>query len=249
VCNRTEAHAGFCYFLIMKGHPNCNQLIESLDSHCHHQLFKHGGWVELTSGQRLNTPGETTEYAYFPTGGVIALMMQQNMKKQMALALVGAEGMVGISHILGVDVESYASTVLTPSEAFRIKVKQLYAIKLKNSTFCRVLDKYVAVMYARFAQAILCHSQHNLQQRMASLLLAYSDCASALEFEMTQALLANLLGVRRSGINNVAINLQQMQILKYSRGHMHIINRASLLKVACQCYANDKDIYTRCFAI
>lgn len=247
VCKRTEAPPRHCYVVVMK-HPSVrnplrNQLIDPLNRHCHHQLLKHGEVVELSSGHQLNQPGETVAYAYFPAGGVIALIMQQPTEKPIALTLVGAEGMVSIASVLGVNIVPYASQVLISCEALRIPVQHLYDLKLKNTDFCKVLDSYVAVMHTQFAQAIVCHSLHNVQQRMASLLLTYSDRVSAADFAMTQALLASLLGVRRSGINKAASMLQQLRTLQYSRGHMYILNRTALLKVACPCYANDKLAY------
>lgn len=222
-------------------HPSIrNQLIASLKRHSHHQLLKHGEVVELTSGQALNQPGEPLAYAYFPTEGVIALIMQQPNEKPIALTLVGAEGMVSIASVLGVNIVPYTSQVLTSCSALRIPVRHLYDLKLKNTDLCKVLDRYVAVMHAQFAQAIVCHSLHHVQQRMASLLLRYSERLSVTDFAMTQALLASLLGVRRSGINKAASMLQQLQTLQYSRGHIYLLDRAALLNVACPCYANDK---------
>lgn len=220
-----------------------NQIVALLERHSHHQLIKHIDFVELITGQQLNMPGQLEEYAYFPGGGVIALVMQQPSEKAIALTLVGLEGMVSIASVLGTNIVPYALRVLLPCRAMRISVEHLYALKLKNTDFSMIVDRYVAVMHTQFAQGIVCHSQHNVQQRMASLLLTYSDRVPAEDFEMTQSLMACLLGVRRSGVNKAACNLQVLQALQYSRGHINILDRAALLNAACPCYLNDKQVY------
>ena len=220
-----------------------NQLLAMLKRQSHHQLEKHIDWVDFVSGQQLNLPGQKLDYAYFPEGGVIALVMQPPLEKQIALVLVGVEGMVSLASTFGINIAPYALTVLQPCSAARLSVERLYDIKLKNTDFSMVLDRYAAVMHTQFAQAIVCHSLHNLKQRMASLLLTYSDRVSAQDFEMTQAMMASLLGVRRSGINKAACILQQLQALQYSRGHIHILDRSVLLNAACTCYFNDQQCY------
>ncbi|WP_024930846.1 Crp/Fnr family transcriptional regulator [Methylophilus sp. OH31] len=227
----------------MKHALHHNRLIGQTDRHCHDQLLKHGDWVELLPSQQLNRPEVPIEYAYFPTGSVIALVMQQQNDKPIALALIGNEGMIGIAPALGVHFEPYTATVLSSGAALRISVRHLYTLKTKNKSFSQVLDAYIAVINAQFAQAAICHGLHDLQQRLACLLLTHSDRISRTNFTMTQALLANLLGVRRSGINKAASTLQQAQILHYSRGQMHILNSLALLEKACQCYVINKHSY------
>lgn len=222
---------------------NDNKLMRQLDLSSQHQLLKQGDWIALSPDQHLNVATRQLGFAYFPTGGAIALIMQQRKDKQVALTMIGQEGMVGVAAALGVAQEPYHCVVLSAGNALQISVGDLYALKLKNQALCTVLDRYVAVIHAQFAQAIVCHSRHDLQQRMACLLLNLSDRVLAKDFTMTQARLADLLGVRRSGINQAARTLQQTQILQYSRGRIHILDRLALLKTACQCYAIDQQSY------
>lgn len=228
---------------LMKPSLHRNLLVGQLGRHCHHQLLKHGDWVELVLGQQLNTPEIEVEHAFFPACGVIALIMQQPPDKPLALALIGQEGMLGIAPALGVRFVPYAATVLSAGMALRISIRHLLALKASNKGFCIAIDHYIAVLSAQFAQAIVCNGLHDLQQRLARLLLTYSDRLSQVDFAMTQELLASLLGVRRSGINKAASALQQAQILHYSRGKMHILDPAALAGKACQCYGMDKQTY------
>ena len=232
-----------CYGGFMKNTLHRNTLVGQLDRHCHHQLLKHGDWVELVLGQQLRAPDVKIEHAFFPTCGVIALIMQQQADKPLALALLGHEGMLGIAPALGVRFEPYIATVLSAGMALRISIRHLSALRASNKGFCMAIDHYIAVLSAQFAQAIVCNGLHDLQQRLARLLLTYSDRLSQTDFAMTQELLARLLGVRRSGINKAASALQQAHILHYSRGQMHILNPAALAEKACQCYGMDKQTY------
>lgn len=243
MCNRTELINVECYVEHMTHALNCNRLISQLDTCSQDQLLKRSDWIAFIPDQVLTVASKGLEYAYFPVSGVVALMMQQQKDKPIALTLIGQEGMIGVAAALGVAQEPCSCLVLSAGNALRVSVSDLYALKLKNRQLCIILDRYVAVINARFAQAIVCHSRHELQQRMSCLLLGLSDRVLAKDFTMTQARLADLLGVRRSGINKVARALQYKQILEYSRGNIHILNRLALLKTACQCYAMDQQSY------
>ncbi len=159
---------------------NDNKLMRQLDLSSQHQLLKQGDWIALSPDQHLNVATRQLGFAYFPTGGAIALIMQQRKDKQVALTMIGQEGMVGVAAALGVAQEPYHCVVLSAGNALQISVGDLYALKLKNQALCTVLDRYVAVIHAQFAQAIVCHSCHDLQQRMACLLLNLSDRVLAL---------------------------------------------------------------------
>jgi CRP-like cAMP-binding protein len=220
-----------------------NRLINQLDRRCQNRLVKYGVWVELTLGQQLNAPGIAIEYIYFPTCGVIALILQHALDKPLAIALIGNEGMLDIAPALGVQFVPYSAIVLAQGTALRISVEHLYALKLSNKNFGICLDRYIAVLNAQHAQAAACNGLHNVQQRLARLLLAYSDRLQTSTLTITQELLATLLGVRRAGINNIASKLQQAKIVHYSRGHIEILNPMALLQKACYCYEMDKQTY------
>lgn len=220
-----------------------NRLIRQLDRRSQNQLVKYGVWVELALGQQLNTPGIAIEHIYFPTCGIISLILQHALDKPLAIALIGNEGMLGIAPALGVQFVPYSAMVLVKGTALRISAEHLCALKLSNKNFGASLDRYIAVMTTQFAQAAVCNRLHDVQQRLARLLLTYSDRLHASTLTITQELLATLLGVRRAGINNAANRLQQAKIVHYSRGHFQILNPLALLQKACYCYELDKQMY------
>lgn len=220
-----------------------NSLTSQLDGHCQHELVKYGVWVELSLGQQLNAPDIAIEYIYFPTCGIIALILQHALDKPLAIALIGNEGMLGIAPVFGVQSIPYSAIVLAQGTALRISTQHLHAIKLTNKSLGLCLDRYIAVLNAQYAQAIVCNGLHNLQQRLARLLLTCSDRLHTSTLSMTQELLATLLGVRRAGINHAANTLQQAKIVHYSRGHIEILNPLALLQKACYCYEMDKQTH------
>ena len=217
-----------------------NRLTSQLDGRCQSELVKYGVWVELVLGQQLNTPGIAIEYIYFTTCGMIALILQHALDKPLAIALIGNEGMLGIAPALGVQFVPYSAMVLAQGTALRISAQHLYSLKLTDKDFSSCLDRYIAVVNGQHMQAAVCNGLHNVQQRLARLLLSCSDRLQSSTLFMTQELLATLLGVRRAGINNAAHKLQQAKIVHYSRGHIEILNPLALVQKACYCYEMDQ---------
>jgi CRP-like cAMP-binding protein len=220
-----------------------NRLASQLDLRCQNQLLKHGDWVDLNLGQQLHQPGIAIEYVYFPIYGVIALMMQHATDKPLTVALIGNEGMLGVAPALGVQFVLSSAVVLAEGAALRISIQRLYSLKLTHQHLGIYIDRYIAVRNAQLAQVAVCNGLHNAKQRLARLLLAYSDRLRTSTFSITQELLATLLGLRRAGINKAANELQQANILHYSRGNIEILNSSELSQKACYCYEIDKEIY------
>lgn len=220
-----------------------NRLASQLDYRYQNQLIKYGVWVDLVLDQKLIEPGIPVKYIYFPTCGIIALMMQYETDKPLAIALIGNEGMLGIAPALGVQCVPYSATVLVEGVALRIPAHNLHALKLTNQHFGICLDRYIAVSNIQLAQAAVCNSFHNVQQRLARILLIYSDRLRTSSFSITQELMATLLGVRRAGTNKAANELQRLHIVYYSRGQIEILNPSALMQAACHCYQAEKQIY------
>ena len=225
-----------------------NRLTNQLDHHSQQQLMKHGVWVDLALGQHLNAPGVAIEYTYFLTSGVIALILQHALDKPLAIALIGNEGVLGVEPAFGVDSMPYSAMVLAQGTALRVPAQHIYSLKLSDKEIGICLDRYVAMLNVQYAQAAVCNGMHNVQQRLARLLLSYSDRLHTLTLSMTQDLLAKLLGVRRAGINHAANKLQQAKVLHYRRGQIEILKPLALLQKACHCYEIDKQMYELAFS-
>lgn len=221
-----------------------NRLIALLDENNRQRLLKACLWVTLPAQQKLMEPGQRIQYAYFPTGGVIALMLYPPQNKPLALCLIGDEGLLDVPVLLGIRRSLCVARMQTAGTAWRIQASALYALKCAYPTLAVHLNHYIAVRHAQLTQAVLCHSFHTLQQRLARLLLMLADRLHTPHFFITQATLANLLGVRRVGITKAAGELQLTQAVHYSRGNMHLIDLQALSAYACPCYSADRQTYS-----
>jgi CRP-like cAMP-binding protein len=220
-----------------------NRFIAHLNPYNRDQLLNNCAYVELNAEEILSKPGETSEYVYFPTGVIISLMMQQPNEKPLSIGLVGEEGLLGVDALLGVCFSPYYAQVHAKGTALRITAQQLNQFLQIQPLFNMLLNGYIAIQNAQFAQAAICNSFHHLQQRLARFLLTLRDRLHSSKFFITQDTLATLLGVRRVGITRAASVLLQRNIIYYNRGNMEIINHEALEKIACHCYATDNLTY------
>jgi CRP-like cAMP-binding protein len=220
-----------------------NDLIIHLNVSCRHALLKHCEWVLLAKETVLNLPNQAMHHAYFPAGAVIVLMMQQFTEKSLELALIGEEGFHGIEPLLGVAVSPTRAIVHAEGMALKIPISSLLRLMEQHTALRTSLHTYIVVVNAQLAQSSVCNRFHQVQQRLAKLLLMLQDRLHSSSFFITQDSLASMLGVRRVGVTKAASQLQQQGILHYSRGHMEIINRPALIHAACHCYAQDTSTY------
>lgn len=221
-----------------------NGLINHLTVRCRHALLNQCEWVWLAKETVLSSPNQAIEHAYFPSGAVIALMMQQKSDKPLELALIGEEGLQGTEPLLGVLMSPFMAVVHAEGMALKIAMPCLLTLLEQHAPLRIRLHYYMAVTHAQLAQSSVCNRFHLVQQRLAKLLLMLEDRLHSSSFFITQDSLAGMLGVRRVGVTKAASQLQQKEILHYSRGHMEIVNHAALMHAACHCYAVDMRTYT-----
>ena len=219
-----------------------NQLINHLDESSRKQILKHSETLFLSAGSLLCQPGEVNKYVYFPSGCVIALMLQQK-EKGLEVHLVGEEGMLGVEVMLGVNESPYLVLVQNEGMVFRVSSTQLMKIIVRHPNIEQQLHLYTGVLMQQLAQSSLCSRYHVVQARLASLILMFRDRLHSNSMQLTHGLLADMLGVRRVGVTNAAGILQIRSTLRYARGHIEILNEQALEAVACDCYAADKATY------
>lgn len=199
--------------------------------------------VDLEFGTWLCEPEKPLEYAYFPLTGFISLITNINPSHPLELGLIGNEGMLGATLILGVDIMPMGALVQGSGTALRIHRKQLNNELKISPPLVEKLNRYLYVVIKQLAQTAACIHFHDIQQRLARWLLMTHDRAHANHFHLTQEFLADMLGVRRSGVTIAANGLQARQFIRYTRGEIHIMNREGLESISCDCYKNDKDFY------
>ena len=192
--------------------------------------------VALKFGVVLHEIGAPIRHVYFPVDCVVSLRTQVEGRHALEVGLVGREGMVGISLALGTGVSSARALVQAAGSALRMSAARFHGALPECPSLRLSLCRYADAKLALARQAVACSCLHTVEARLARCLLMTSDRARLGELILTQAFLANALGVRRATVNQAARPLQQRSLISYSRGTMRILNRKGLEAAACRCY-------------
>jgi CRP-like cAMP-binding protein len=204
--------------------------------------------VELLFAQILAEPGELIRYVYFPVEGFISLVAPVDGRASLEVGLIGNEGMLGISLLLGIDASPLHAVVQGTGSALRMDAAPFCREIERCTSLQSLLNRYLYVMMGQLAQTAACTRFHLLEARLARWLLMTRDRAHSNEFHVTQEFLAYMLGVRRVGITKAASSLQNKKLVSYSRGNITIIDRRGLETASCSCYEADKTTYTKMMA-
>lgn len=226
-------------------HLAVNQLIEALPRADRVHLIAACATVDLVLGDILYEPGTLLRHAYFPLGGFISLLSATGGQVRLELGLIGDEGMHGTSLALGVAESNHCALVQGAGPALRIGAPALRRELQRSPALQRVLDRYLHVLMAQQAQALVCIGYHLIEQRLARRLLMAHDRAHADTFFITHRFLASMLGVRREGVTQAAGALQTQGAIRYRRGRVTIVDRHELEAGACGCYHHDRAIWQR----
>jgi CRP-like cAMP-binding protein len=223
--------------------PDVNRLIATLPRRDRQHFLARCDLVDLQFAEILCEPGERIHHVYFPTTSLISLTKTVDGCERMEVALIGNEGMLGSSLILGVDVAPLQALAQGKGAALRMEAESFRHELEHSAALQRILLRYVHVVLDQLAQLTACTRFHLLEPRLARWLLMTSDRARSDHFHVTHEFLAFILGMRRVGITKAANLLQQRKLIAYSRGNITIIDRAGLQALSCSCYEADKAIY------
>ncbi|PVE43117.1 hypothetical protein H663_008825 [Limnohabitans planktonicus II-D5] len=202
-------------------------------------------YVDLQQGQSLYASGQSLNHVYFPMGSIVALHGVSQSGLMSELALVGREGMVGIVSFLGGGSSTSDAVVLSSGPAFRMGAQALRH-EFENSTaVMSLMLRYTQALISQMAQTSLCNQYHSVEQAMSRLLLLSLDCVQSTELNMTQEVMAQILGVRRERVSQVAVRWQRSKWIQYARGHIAVPDRSALERVSCECYKAIKKEYER----
>lgn len=216
--------------------PIVNRLLDGLPHKERHRVIAQCEPVQLEFGSVLCEPGRPFRYLYFPLGGFISLVATLGQHRPLELGLIGNEGMLGATLALGVNAAPSRAVVQGSGSALRISATQLRQSLLECPHLLRTLRRYLYVMLTQLAQNAACGHFHEVEPRLARWLLMTHDRAHADHFYLTHEYLADMLGVRRSGITIAAGALQLRRLIHYSRGQITVLDRPGLEDAACECY-------------
>ena len=225
-----------------------NQLLAGLRATDRRRLMAQCDPIELGFEEVLYEEGERIRYVYFPTASFVSLISAVDKNSNLEVGLIGSEGMLGSTLVLGVEVASLRALVQGAGPALRLDAAR-FVRELKRSRPLRArLNLYLFVLITQLTQMAACAHYHLVEARLARWLLMTRDRAHSDEFRLTQEFLAYMLGVRRAGITRAASNLQKRRLIRYSRGSMRILDARGLEAVTCECYTNAAQLYSRVMA-
>jgi CRP-like cAMP-binding protein len=201
--------------------------------------------VELSLGQVLYESGTTLTHVYFPTTAIISLLYVMENGASAEIAVVGNEGIVGISLFMGGESTSSRAVVQSAGKGFRLNAQKMKEEFDRAGPVLRLLLRYTQALITQMSQTAVCNRHHSLDQQLCRWLLLSLDRLEGNQLVMTQELIANMLGVRREGVTEGALKLQHAGLIRYARGHITVLDRAGLEKRSCECYAVVKKEYDR----
>jgi CRP-like cAMP-binding protein len=196
-------------------------------------------------GQVLRESGSKVAHVYFPTTAIVSLLSGTEEGASAEIAVVGYEGIVGISLFMGGESTPSRTLVRSAGKGFRLNANLMMQEFNRAGPVLHLLLRYTQALITQMAQTAVCNRHHSLDQQLCRWLLSSLDRLRSNELVMTQELIANMLGVRREGVTEAAGHLQRAGLIEYHRGHITVIDRAGLEKRTCECYAVVKKEYNR----
>jgi CRP-like cAMP-binding protein len=200
---------------------------------------------QMPLGQVLYESGDTLRYVYFPTTAIVALLYVMECGASAEIAIVGNEGIVGISLFMGGNSTPNRAVVQSAGWGYRLPAHIMKEEFERGGDVQHLLLRYTQALFTQTAQTAACNRHHAVDQQLSRFLLLSMDRLEGDVLVMTQELIANMLGVRREGITEAALKLQHAGLIKYTRGKITILDRSGLEKRSCECYSVVKKEYDR----
>jgi CRP-like cAMP-binding protein len=225
--------------------PGHNRLLSALSRDLQIRLLPRMEKISLPIRQVLYEADTPIAHVYFPVSGVTSLVISLKGGESVEVATIGNEGMVGIAVFLGAERSPAKAFCQVAGQALKMRSDSFRRALEEHAEFADVVRRYTQGMVNQFSQTTACNHVHSVQARMCRWLLMTHDRVGADEFHLTQEFLAQMLGVRRPSVTVAAGLLQKAGLIRYQRGRIRIVDRASLENTACECYETVRQEFDR----
>lgn len=222
-----------------------NRLLDHLPRAERDPLLAGAETVRMRRGEEVCEQGVRIPDAYFPTSGVVSVVVRMEDGKHVEAATIGNEGMVGMSVLLGLDFNPFTVIVQVPGEAYRVPAEVFVEVLDSGEALDRLARRYAAFRLGQAGQTIACNALHSVEERTCRWLLMAHDRAGRDEFLMTHEFLAEMLGIRRQSVTVTAGLLQRAGLITYRRGVVQVEDRPGLERATCECYNVSRSLYER----
>jgi CRP-like cAMP-binding protein len=214
-----------------------NQLLGALSSAERARLEPHLELIQMPLGRVIYEPGDMLAYVYFPIDSIVSLLYVMADGASAEISVVGNDGIIGIALFMGGETTPSRAIVQSAGKAYRLIGKRLKDEFHRNGQLQLLLLRYTQALLTQMAQTAVCNRHHSVDQQLCRWLLLSLDRLPSNRLEMTQALIANMLGVRREGVTEAAGKLQKLGVIRYTRGQITVLDRPKLERLCCECYA------------
>lgn len=225
--------------------PVQNHLLGQLPKAEQQRWFPKLELVDMPLGEVMYEAGATLAHVYFPTTSIVSLLYVMENGSSGEIAVVGNEGVVGISLFMGGGSTPSRGVVQSAGKGYRLSSQMMKEEFNKAGPVLHLMLRYTQALITQMSQTAVCNRHHSLDQQLCRWLLLSLDRLQGNELVMTQELIANMLGVRREGVTEAALKLQKTGLIQYARGHITVLDRVELEKRSCECYAVVKKEYDR----
>ena len=231
---------------MVTAHALCqNQLLAVLPEEERTRLAPAMKLVSMPLGKSLYESGTQIRHVFFPTSAVVSLRYELENGSLGEIAIVGSEGAVGIALFLGGETTLSRAVVEKPGQGYRLEVSLLKSERYRAGPMEQRLMRYMQALFTEMAQTLVCIRHHSLDQQLCRWLLRRFDRLPSNSLVISQEMIANIFGVRRGAISEIAVNLRRAGLIHYDRGRISLLDRTALEMRSCECYAIVKDEFDR----
>ncbi len=225
--------------------PKQNKILAALNKLDYERIFPDLSLVEMPLGWKIAEAGDHVKYIHFPISGIVSLIYDLEDGSSSEIAIVGNEGMIGISIYMGGESMPSSTEVQCAGYAFRLSREMLKREFALGGQLQQIALLYTQALIAQTSQTAVCNQHHSLDQQLCRWLLMSLDRLHDNKMLITHELIARLLGFRRESVTEVAGKLQKDGMITYTRGRITVLDRPKLEKRVCECYAAVKNEYER----